>query len=240
MKFVFFRFRRTKKMDSGDEGADEAMPALPPPPPPPPLPRIYGEAWCIYCCQKPFSYACYINMRTEHSFIDNYSTLLCVGYRFYSLLLSCACQLLINQYLIWSDLIKLRGFWQQQIHVCKSCTIRTSTENGFYLYQRVSLGYIMRPSWLAEKVHKQCVALLSALSGLVCSPINYPAAKLTKMFADDVFRQKMKSWLVLVTERENSVENLSIFAFVLAVIRWTLGGLYSNSGQRCHYCQFYG
>jgi len=44
-------------------------------------------------------------MPTEHSFIDIYSfTLLrhyCV-YHFYYVLLSCACQLLINQYLIWS------------------------------------------------------------------------------------------------------------------------------------------
>jgi len=27
-----------------------------------------------------FSYACYINMPTEHSFIDIYSTLLCVSF----------------------------------------------------------------------------------------------------------------------------------------------------------------
>jgi len=45
-----------------------------------------------------FSYACYINMPTGHSFID-ITQHYCV-YHFYYLLLSCACQLLINQYLI--------------------------------------------------------------------------------------------------------------------------------------------
>ena len=52
---------------------------------------------------RDFLYACHINMPNEHSFIDIYSfTLLrhyCL-YHFYYVLLSCACQLFINQYLI--------------------------------------------------------------------------------------------------------------------------------------------
>ena len=76
------------------------------------MPRlIRPRNWTIYRFESSwfFLYACYINMPTEHSFIDIYSfTLLrhyyCV-YHFYYVLLSCACQLLINQYLIWSDLV---------------------------------------------------------------------------------------------------------------------------------------
>jgi len=41
-------------------------------------------------------------MPTEHSIIDIYSTLLRVLFLLCIVLLSCACQLLINQYLIWS------------------------------------------------------------------------------------------------------------------------------------------